>query len=124
MSLSRSSVYVTTLMGVRVLSEKPRLFGFEFDVCECTDVSEREPADESELDFVLEAPLAVWQEMLGAIHEHRGADAAHTLNTLSHLNDQIIVQYDDPEGHDKFYRFMASIQAYFDLARDVEIALN
>ena len=29
--------------------------------------------------------------------------------------------YDDPEGHDKFYRFMATLQAFFDQARDIEI---
>jgi hypothetical protein len=31
------------------------------------------------------------------------------------------VAYEDPEGHDKFYRFMASIQTFFDLARDLDV---
>ena len=31
------------------------------------------------------------------------------------------VVYDDPEGHDKFYRFMATLQEYINLTRDLEI---
>jgi hypothetical protein len=31
------------------------------------------------------------------------------------------VVYDDPEGHDKFYRFMATLQAFVDQASDLEI---
>jgi len=33
----------------------------------------------------------------------------------------IQVEYEDPEGHDRLYRFMASIQAFFDQARHLEI---
>jgi hypothetical protein len=33
----------------------------------------------------------------------------------------MVVQYDDPVGHDKFYRFMATLQAYFDQVYDLEL---
>ncbi len=50
------------------------------------------------------------------------ADAGHTLNTLSHVGDVIKVSYDDPEGHDKFYRYMATIQEFFDQAHHLDPA--
>jgi hypothetical protein len=31
------------------------------------------------------------------------------------------VVYDNPEGHDTFYRFMATIQAFVDQASDLDI---
>jgi len=113
--------YCDTRMGVRVLGSTPRLFDLTFDVYECIEVKEVEASQESGLDFVLEAAPEVWKDMFGAVREHGGADAGHTLNSLSHLGDRIRVAYDDPEGHDKFYRFMASLQAYFDLASELEV---
>lgn len=113
--------YCDARMGVRVLGAAPRAFALTFEVYECTEVREVAPDATGDLDFVLEAEPAVWREMLAAIRAHGGADAAHSLNTLSHLGDRMRVAYDDPEGHDKFYRFMASIQAFFDLARDVDV---
>jgi hypothetical protein len=113
--------YCDTRMGVAIPGTATRCFALNFEVYECTDVQEIEQGATGGLDFVLEADADVWREMLEAIREHDGADAPHTLNTLSHLGDRMRVAYEDPEGHDKFYRFMASIQAYFDLARDVEL---
>jgi len=106
-----------TSFGVRI---GDALFSLHFEVYECVDV--REGGNPAELDFVLAGPLDVWREMIDAIVEHGGADAAHTLNSLTHLGDVIQVEYEDPEGHDRMYRFMASIQAFFDLARQLEIA--
>ncbi len=34
------------------------------------------------------------------------------------------VEYEDPEGHDRFYRFMATIQAFFDEARTLDLELD
>lgn len=111
--------YCDTSFGVRV---GDALFSVAFDVYECTSVAEG--GDESKLDFVLSGPAQVWNEMLESIQKNGGADAAHTLNTLSHLGNVIKVEYVDPEGFDKFYRFMGSIQAFFDEASalDVELA--
>ena len=62
--------------------------------------------------------------MVKAIVRHGGADASHTLNTLSHIGDVIKVEYEDPEGHDRFYRFMASIQEFFDQARHLDLEIR
>ena len=55
-------------------------------------------------------------EMLESIQKHGGADANHTINTLSHVGDVMRIEYEDAEGHDRFYRYMASIQEFFDQA--------
>jgi hypothetical protein len=34
------------------------------------------------------------------------------------------VEYEDPEGHDKFYRFMATIQAFLDEAQHLDVELG
>jgi hypothetical protein len=114
--------YCDTEMGVAVTGGPSRTFALSFDVYECVDVREVDADAAAKLDFVLEAEPEVWLDIFQAIREHGGADAAHSLNTLSHLGDAIRVRYEDPEGHDKFYRYMASLQAFFDLARDVELA--
>ena len=105
--------------GVRV---GENVFAVRFDVYECVEVAEGKQT--AELDFVLTATPEVWADMVSNIVAKQGADAEHTLNTLSHLGDVIRVDYDDPEGHDRFYRFMATIQEFFDQARylDVEVA--
>ena len=110
--------YCDTHFGVQV---DDQLYRLRFDVYECVEVAEG--GDRAGLDFVLVAPRAVWAGMIESILKHGGADAAHTLNTLSHLGEDVRVEYEDAEGHDRFYRFMASIQEFFDQARvlDVEI---
>ena len=113
--------FCDTVMGVRVLGETPHLYALTFEVYECADVRELSDPSESELDFILEAPAELWREMFESIREHGRPEPEYTLNSLSHVGDRMQVIYDDPEGHDKFYRFMATIQAYIDNARDLEI---
>lgn len=110
--------YCDTTFGVRIGAE---LFAIAFEVYECTGV--RVAADASELDFVLEAPPELWREMVASILANRGADAAHSLNTLSHVGDRMKLVSNDAEGNDKFYRFMASLQEFFDQAHHLEVAL-
>jgi hypothetical protein len=111
--------YCDTKFGVRVGSE---LFSVAFEIYECVDVGEGGEAED--LDFVISAPLDLWREMLASIQANGGADAAHTLNTLTHVGDVMKVEYVDPEGHDRFYRFMASIQAFFDEACNIDLELG
>jgi hypothetical protein len=111
--------YFDTRFGVRVGSQ---LYSVAFEVFECVDV--REGGEPRELDFVLAGPLEVWKQMIGAIVQHHGAGAAHTLNTLSHVGDVFKVEFVDAEGHDKFYRYMASIQEFFDQAQHLEVELR
>ena len=108
--------YCDTTFGIRVGSE---LYRVAFEIYECVDVSEG--GDVSELDFVLSAPLDLWREMLEAIRANGGADAAHTINTLTHVGDVMKVEYEDPEGHDRLYRFMATIQAFLDEASGLDL---
>ena len=111
--------YCDTHFGVRVGDE---LFGIRFEVYECVEV--RAGGDPEKLDFVLSAPVEVWKQTIESIVSHGGADAEHTLNTLSHVGDVMSVEYADAEGHDRFYRFMASIQEFFDQARHLDVALG
>ena len=111
--------YCDTDFGVRI---GDALYSIHFEVYECCGVEEG--GDPAKLDFVLSAPQAVWSEMIASIQQHGGADAAHTLNTLSHLGDVIQVEYEDAEGHDRFYRFMASIQEFFDQARHLDVEVR
>ncbi len=88
---------------------------------ECADVRELRVASEAELEVTLEAPAALWREMIESIQKNGLALPEYTLNSLSHIGDRMQVIYDDPEGHDKFYRFMATLQEYINLTRDLEI---
>ena len=108
--------YCDTTFGIRVGSE---LYRVAFEIYECVEVGEG--GDPSELDFVLSAPLDLWREMLEAIRANGGADAAHTINTLTHVGDVMKVEYEDPEGHDRLYRFMATIQAFLDEASGLDL---
>ena len=111
--------YCDTRFGVKIGDD---LYTVEFEVYECTGTEQG--GDGSDLDFVLVGSAETWREMVRSIVENEGADAAHTLNTLSHIGDLLDVQYDDAEGFDKFYRFMATLQEFFDQARHLDVALE
>ncbi len=113
--------FCDTTMGIQVESDSSHLYALTFDVFDCSDVREISSPEDAELDFMLEAPLSLWREMFESIKKTGHPEPAHTLNSLSHVGDQMAVVYDDPEGHDKFYRFMATIQAFIDQASDLEI---
>lgn len=108
-----------TSFGIRVGEE---LYRIAFEIYECTEVDECN--DPALLDFVLSAPAALWKEMFESIIANGGADAAHTLNSLTHLGDVMKVEYEDPEGHDGLYRFMATIQAFLDEAQHLDVDLS
>jgi hypothetical protein len=108
--------YCDTSFGVRIGAA---LYAISFEVYECTGV--RLGSDSHGLDFVLEAPPELWREMVASIVKNKGADAAHTLNTLSHVGDRMKLVSQDAEGNDKFYRFMATLQEFFDQARNLEV---
>jgi pyrroloquinoline quinone (PQQ) biosynthesis protein C len=110
-----------TTFGVSILRDgKSELYSVEFEVCDCIEVARLDGPGERQLDFILEADYEVWREMLESVRAHQGAGAEYTLNTLSHLGDRMKVLYQDPEGHDTFYRFMSTVQAFFDEAAQVD----
>ncbi|MGH7918303.1 MAG: hypothetical protein ACREQE_12590, partial [Candidatus Binataceae bacterium] len=91
-------------------------------VFELKDVREVPRIELSAVDFVIEGEAAVWREMLDNIRRHGEADTAHDINTLTHFGEALKVTYDNPEGHDKLYRFMESIQEFFDLSSQIEVS--
>ncbi len=111
--------YCDTTFGIRVGDD---LYRICFEIYECVEVSEG--GDPAQLDFVLSAPRELWREMLESILANGGADAAHTINSLTHIGDVMKVEYEDPEGHDRFYRFMVTIQAFLDEAQRLDVDLS
>jgi len=114
--------FFDTTFGVRVLlpGVPPAEFTIVFEVFDCVRVAGGLAGVEA--DFVVEGRFAAWREMLDAIHELGAADTAHSLNTLTHFGEALQVRYDDPDGHDKMYRFAESIQEFFDLSARVDFA--
>ncbi len=108
-----------TTFGIRVGSD---LYRIAFEVYECTEVDET--SDPTTLDFVLTAPVELWKEMFESVLANGGADAAHTINSLTHVGDLMKVEYEDPEGHDRLYRFMATIQEFLDEAQHLDVDLG
>jgi hypothetical protein len=111
--------YCDTTFGIRVDDD---LYRICFEIYECVGVDEG--GDPADLDFVLSARRELWREMLESIVTHGGADAGHTINSLTHIGDVMKVEYEDPEGHDRFYRFMMTIQAFLDEAQHLDVDLG
>ena len=115
--------YFDTTFGVRIGGSGGAAaeYVLSFEVFDCTAVRESTDLRAETLDFILEGDREAWVEMLRNIQQHRGADAAHSINTLTHLGDRMRVVYDDPDGHDKLYRFAESVQEFFNLAATLDV---
>jgi hypothetical protein len=113
--------YFDTTFAVRVRNGTERSFVLRFEVFDCVGVKEVKSLADDAVDFVLEGGFDAWREMLDNIRSHGQADANHTINTLTHFGEKIRVLYDDPDGHDKLYRFVESIQQFFDLAAGLDV---
>jgi hypothetical protein len=117
--------FIDTTFGVRVgHNGKLRNFVLEFEVFELKDVREVDAIDPKKVDFTIEGDAGVWREMIENILRNGEADTSHDINTLAHFGERLKVVYDDPDGHDKLYRFMESIQKFFDLSSKVEVRFN
>jgi len=114
--------FFDTTFGVRVRRDgaTPAEFALAFEVFDCVRVAAGLAGVET--DFVVEGDFAAWRDMLDAIHELGAADTVHSLNTLTHFGEVLQVRYDDPDGHDKMYRFAESIQEFLDLSARVDFA--
>jgi hypothetical protein len=109
--------------GVRILTDgaaDAAEFVLAFEVFDCVRVAQGSGG--TEVDFVVEGRFPAWREMLDNIHELGAADTAHSLNTLTHFGEALQVRYDDPDGHDKMYRFAESIQEFLDLSARLDFA--
>jgi hypothetical protein len=111
-------------IGIRVLADEPggaeQLFVLAFEVFECSLAEAVPNFTPFRVDFVLEGKCAAWREMFENIRQNGGADVAHSINTLTHFGEQLTLRYDDPDGHDKLYRFAESVQQFFDLAAKLD----
>jgi hypothetical protein len=118
--------FIDTTFGVSVNNGngKARNFILEFEVYELKNVREVPSIDLKQVDFLIQGDGKVWREMIENIRRHGEADSGHDINTLTHFGEQLKVVYDDPDGHDKLYRFMESIQEFFDLSSQVEVSFN
>jgi hypothetical protein len=117
--------FIDTTFGVQVgQNGKARSFVLEFEVFELRNVREVDGIDLEKVDFLLEGDAAVWRDMIENIHRNGEADSSHDINTLAHFGDRLKIRYDDPDGHDKLYRFMESIQKFFDLSSKIDVSFN
>lgn len=117
--------YIDTTFGVKVAANGGlRNFILEFEVFELKSVREVERLDPKQVDFTLEGGLEVWRDMIENIRRNGEADTTHDINTLTHFGEHLKVGYEHPDGHDKLYRFMESIQEFFDLSSQVEVTYN
>src|ERR1700681_3254791 len=104
--------FIDTTFGVSVgVNGKARNFALEFEVF-----------DLKKVDFQIEGDSRVWREMIENIRRNGEADSSHDINTLAHFGERLKIVYDDPDGHDKLYRFMESIQEFFDLSSKLEVS--
>ncbi len=117
--------FIDTTFAVSVANGgRPRNFVLEFEVFDLKSIREVEQIDPKKVDFLIEGEARVWRDMIENIHRHGEADANHDINTLTHFGEQLRIRYDDPDGHDKLYRFMESIQKFFDLSSQVDVRFN
>jgi hypothetical protein len=110
-------------VGVKILAENgvdsDRGFVLTFDGYSCNSVEEVDNP-ESAADFVLEAKLGAWKEMIENITANGGADLKHTLNYLVLPNDPINLVATDQLKDDVFSRFNSTFQEFFDGAQHVQ----
>lgn len=113
--------FFDTRFGIRLLDGeggKPtHLVVMEFETHSCTDLALKAGSDEvDDLDFVIEASEAVWQDMLTHLDAQGHIEGDYTINTLSHFDTPVRVEYRDHDGLDKLFRFQQSVQLVFDVA--------
>ena len=101
--------------------EKTDFFEVTFECFEVTSIRRLESLEGAHLNhFVIEAPLATWQEMIENIRTNGTPDLEHTLNYLTFPDDPMLVSGPDQLRIDAFYRYNQSLQNFFNGAAEVE----
>jgi len=114
--------YIDTTFAISVgANGSIRNFILEFEVFDLKNVREVPTVDLKHVDFQIEGDAPVWREMIENIKRNGQADSSHDINTLTHFGERLKIRYD---GHDKLYRFMESIQEFFDLSSKVDVTFN
>ena len=98
-----------------------RFFEVAFEAHAASSVREIKSLDDAHGDhFVINASLGTWRTMIENIRKFRGADLEHTLNYLTFPDDPMEVSGPDQLQTDNFYRYVRSIQEFFNGAAVVE----
>ncbi len=109
--------------GVEILDDRrsPTLYGLVLDGYDIQAVGR---VDEKVFapDVVMTGPVEAWREMISSIEAHGCADTGHTLNGLTIAGVPFDIRAEDAMGHDKFFRYMGTLQALFDSAGSPELA--
>ncbi len=71
------------------------------------------------VDCSVSADPSDWRELIEHIQKRGSADPEHTLNSLVLAGDRFALTGDEQLGIDRFYRFNASLQAFFEEAHSV-----
>jgi hypothetical protein len=89
-----------------------------FDVLDIHDVQQIPDEELRDVDFVIEMPTEVWDQMLADINEHGHATGDWTLNSLDLRLDQEIHKnlLEDGFKADMFFRYNPSLQVFMDNA--------
>ena len=114
-------VDLTLIVRILYPDASSELFALAFQGIECT-VSQ--PASLAEVrtphPLVIEGEIEHWREMIENVRTHGAADLTHTLNYLTLPDWPLrLVAVDDDQGQldvDRFYRYQANLQAFFDEA--------
>ncbi len=69
--------------------------------------------------FVIAGPLAAWRAMIENIRAHGAPELAYTLNSLTLPDDPLRLDGPDQLEIDAFYRYIQSLQRFFDGAATV-----
>jgi hypothetical protein len=107
---------------------RTRTFVLVFRGFRCVSIDEVEAAgaDWATHPVALEGDYGAWREMIENIRAHDGADLDHTLNFLTLPDWPLrIVPLDESGGQldaDRFYRYIESLQEFFNEAAHVEPA--
>ena len=111
--------YIDCVAGFCVTDadEGPWTAQVTFEEFAVVDLREEAPADAERADFTLEAPLAVWREMIESVEAGGGRpDLEHTLNRLSHMGTPMRLAGDDPLRRDLYFRYNQSLQEFLNAA--------
>ncbi len=91
-----------------------------FEEFEAVDVREAGTEDAPRADFVLEASMGTWREMIENIARGGGRpDLTHTLNYLSHMGEPIAVRSDDTMRRDMYFRYNQSLQEFVNASAQI-----
>ncbi len=90
-----------------------QLYRFVFEEYTCSEVTELEPGTDPDVDFILQASLETWHQMIRNIQENNGPDLDHSLTKLAIMDGPIYVAATDFLSRDLFARYDQTFQQFF-----------